>query len=92
MRGDESEVTLSLTLSVFFAALAADIVWVRWMLRVTQLRPESAALWAALIILVGSVGINAIAITIWYALPAAVGSAIGTWGTTKWEKERVSGT
>lgn len=75
-------------LFVFMASLVADIVWVFWVRRVTQLRPGSAAFWAAMILLIGSPSIHYIGTSLWYALPAGAGAAVGAWGTTEFEKKK----
>lgn len=86
MREEEGEVTFGLALFVFCASAIGDVVWVHWILRATQLRSIRAGNWGAAIMLIGSVGIHTIAQSYWYAIPAAAGAWLGSWGTVRFEE------
>jgi hypothetical protein len=73
---------------VFVVAAVGDWVWAHWTLTVNAKRPLAAAWWAAAIVLVGIVSIDAYITSRLYVIPVAAGCAVGTYWTVKRERTR----
>lgn len=68
-------------LLVAVSAFAADVTWARYTLSVARLKAGASAVWAAGIIALGAVSVDAYVDSMWYLVPAAVGAATGTYVT-----------
>ena len=75
---------------VFVAALALDIAWGKYTLRVSKHQIRGAVIWACCISLLAGVNIDAIARNIWYVIPSVLGAAAGTWLVLKHEQKNQS--
>jgi hypothetical protein len=66
---------------VFLSSLIADVVWAKYTLATTAHHPLFSSLWAAAIIGIGVVSIDAYISSRLYVLPSAAGGALGTYLT-----------
>lgn len=72
---------------VFVAALALDIAWGKYTLRVSQQQIKGAVFWACGISLLAGVNIDAIAENMWFIIPSVFGAGVGTWLVLKHEQK-----
>ena len=72
-----------IAVAVFACAAILDALWASYTLAVTARRPANAANYAALLLVLGAVGVIVYTDDPWYLLPIAAGSWAGTYLTTK---------
>lgn len=69
---------VSVVIGVFIAALFVDIAWTKYIIASAALNRWRGAIWSTFISLLVGVNIGAIALSLWYVIPSAIGGTIGT--------------
>lgn len=70
---------------IFFATAASDVLWVFYIRRTSKGKAISAAVFSAMIVLLGGIVVLAYVDNKWYLIPAALGAFAGTIITIKFD-------
>lgn len=69
---------MMIALAAFVSAVVVDYAWARYMMGVSDKSPQHAAMWSAVVVLLGSVTVIAYTSNRWMVIPAALGAYVGT--------------
>lgn len=74
---------------VFALYVALDFVWARYIASIGSTQAKTAALWAAVLIIVNGAGVIAYTEDHWLLIPAAFGASLGTFLATSPSLQRL---